>query len=174
MQQVFFGPIKQWGFLVRDIDASMKSWVEQLGVGPWWCYRNVAMKAAFQGAEHDVVIDVAMAYQNGVQIELIQQRNDAPSPYRTVYDRPQAQMPHHIAFLVPDVDASLAQAKAAGFREHAVMHAGGARYIYLESPGTSVLIVELIHADPSFVADYEHCAAEAAVWDGSNPYRTIS
>ena len=36
MFEPLFGPIRQWGFLVKDIDAAMHGWVQQLGVGPWW------------------------------------------------------------------------------------------------------------------------------------------
>lgn len=173
MHQALFGPIKQWGFLVKDIDAAMKSWVEQMGVGPWWCFRNVPLKTRFQGAMHEIVIDVALAYQNGVQIELIFQHNDAPSPYRAFYDTPLVQMPHQLAFMVPDIDAAFAQAKALGYTEHGVMYSGDSRFIYLESPTTDGLIVELIQADPWLVADFERCSAEAAAWDGSDPYRAI-
>ena len=45
------------------------------------------------------------------------------------------------------------------------------RYYYLESPAMAGLVVELMEADPAFLADYERCAREAAVWDGSKPYR---
>ncbi len=44
MFEPLFGPITQWGFLVKDIDAAMKGWVEHFGVGPWWGYRNVRLR----------------------------------------------------------------------------------------------------------------------------------
>ena len=173
MHKQLFGPVKQWGFLVRDIEAAMKCWVEQLGVGPWWGYRNVPLKSSFQGVETDIVIDVALSYQNGVQIELIQQRNDAVSPYRAFYDTPHAQMLHQVAYMVPDLDVALTQGKAAGLAELGMLRSDFSRYYYLESPALAGLVVELMQADPAFIADYERCAAEAAAWDGSNPYRLV-
>jgi hypothetical protein len=113
-----FGPVKQWGFVVRDLDAAMQCWVEQLGVGPWWGYRNVRLNSRFQGIESEVLLDVALSYQNGVQIELIQQRDDSPSPYRAFYATPHAQMLHQVAYMVPDLDAALLEAKAAGLTKN--------------------------------------------------------
>ena len=43
------GPIKQRGYLVKDLDEAMACWVEQLGIGPWWGYRNVSSKALIDG-----------------------------------------------------------------------------------------------------------------------------
>ncbi len=168
-----FGPVKQWGFVVRDLDAAMQCWVEQLGVGPWWGYRNVRLNSRFQGIESEVLLDVALSYQNGVQIELIQQRDDSPSPYRAFYATPHTQMLHQVAYMVPDLDAALLEAKAAGLTELGMLSNGDSRYYYLDSPALTGLVVELMQADPAFLADYERCAAEAARWDGSNPYRLI-
>lgn len=173
MHSRLFGPVRQWGFVVRDIDAAMRCWVEQLGVGPWWGYRNVALKSRYRGVESDIVIDVGLSYQNGVQIELIQQRNDAMSPYRVLYDTPHAQVLHQVAYMVPDLDAALARAKGAGLAESGMVGNAFSRYYYLESPALAGLVVELMQEEPGFMAEYARCAAEAAAWDGSNPYRLL-
>ena len=31
-----FGPVRQNGYVVRDIEAAMKHWIEVLQVGPWF------------------------------------------------------------------------------------------------------------------------------------------
>ena len=31
-----FGPLRQMGFVVRDIDRAMRHWVDARGVGPWY------------------------------------------------------------------------------------------------------------------------------------------
>ena len=63
------GPVKQWGFLVKDLDQAMASWVDQLGVGPWWGYRNVPAQAVVDGESSDIVMSVGLAYHQGVQVE---------------------------------------------------------------------------------------------------------
>jgi hypothetical protein len=31
-----YGEVRQLGYVVRDIDAAMRHWVDVLGVGPWF------------------------------------------------------------------------------------------------------------------------------------------
>ena len=173
MHTQLFGPVRQWGFVVRDLDAAMKCWVEQLGVGPWWGYRNVPLTSRFRGMETEVLLDVGLSYQNGVQIELIQQRNDAVSPYWAFYDTPHAQMLHQVAYMVPDLDAALLKAKAAGLSENGLHPRQQAGPPYRQPDQLRCRQHELVQADPAFLAEYERCAAEAARWDGNDPYRLV-
>ena len=68
-----FGPIKQWGYLVKDLDTAMQSWITNLGVGPFWGFKNVVLTSHMDGATSEVVLNVGLTYQAGVQIELIEQ-----------------------------------------------------------------------------------------------------
>jgi hypothetical protein len=170
------GPVKQWGFLVRDLDQAMAAWVEQLGVGPWWGYRNVACKGVVDGQESDVVMSVGLAYHQGVQIELIHQTNDATSPYSYFYrDSNDAQVMQQIAYMVPDVDVAIRQCEARGMHETGrIVPAPGIDYVYMSSPAMQGLAIELMPHDQGFLDEYQRCAAEAAQWDGSDPYRLIT
>ena len=169
-----FGPIRQWGFLVKNLHQAMDSWIKQLGVGPWWGYRNVGLQSHFRGQTTEAKINVGLSYQNGVQIELIEQTNDAMSPYRAFYDTPNSQMLHQVAYFVPDLDAAVKQGKTVGLVEHGYMTNPASRVYYLESPQLQGIVVELMQASADFEAEYQRCAKEAATWDGSNPYRLIS
>ncbi|MCB1630401.1 MAG: VOC family protein [Pseudomonadales bacterium] len=173
MFEPLFGPIRQWGFLVKDIDAAMHGWVQQLGVGPWWGYRHVSLRSQFRGEQAQVRMHVALAYQGGMQIELIQQINDASSPYRFFHDQPQAQLLHHLGYMVDDTDAAVQKARAGGLLEHAMLSNEFARYVYLEHAAISGTFVELMPADPALIASFEACAREAGSWNGENPYRLL-
>lgn len=109
-----FGPVMQWGFLVKDINEAMACWVDQLGVGPWWGFRNVAATSQFQGTMSDVKMDVGLAFQSGVQIELIQQTNDVLSPYSAFYETDAKQTLHQIAYFAKDIDAAVSRPQARG------------------------------------------------------------
>ncbi|NND68236.1 MAG: hypothetical protein HKN19_11670 [Halioglobus sp.] len=170
------GPVKQWGFLVRDLDEAMASWVEQLGIGPWWGYRGVQVKARVDGAESDVVMSVGLAYHQGVQIELIHQTNDAPSPYSYFYkDSDDAQVLQQVAYMVPDVEAAVRECQGRGMTETGrIIPAPGTEYVYMSSDAMRGLAIELMPHDQGFLDEYARCAAEAAEWDGSDPYRLFS
>lgn len=168
-----FGPIRQLGFLVEDIDAAMHGWVRQFGVGPWWGYRNVRLQSRLAGERTEVHMHVALGYQGGMQIELIQQVNDVASPYRFFRDTAQAQLLHHLGYVVEDADAALRKAAGAGLVEHAVLSNPYSRYIYLENPALTGLMIELMPADPALQASFAACASEATTWNGDDPYRLI-
>lgn len=174
MHSTLFGPVRQWGFLVKDIDAAMRCWVDQLGVGPWWGYRNVRLQADCGGVLSEVQIHVALSYQNGVQIELIQQINDAPSPYRAFYDTEAAQALHQLGYVVPDIEQARAKGEAAGLKTLAVLSNDFSRYYYLDNPAMQGLVVELMQAEPNSDAAFAQNAEEAASWDGNDPLRLIS
>jgi hypothetical protein len=174
MHQQLFGPIKQWGFLVKDLDLAMRNWVEQLGVGPWWGYRNVTLQSQFKGETTEVKMHVALAYQNGVQIELIEQTNRVQSPYRAFYDTPHFQVLHQVGYIVPDLDAAIAQGKKVGLVEHGMVSNPYQRFAYMDSPHMAGLVVELMPHDDNFVAEYARCLEVAASWDGSEPYRLVN
>ena len=78
-----FGGVIQNGYVVRNIEAAMRHWIDVLGVGPWFYIDHLPV-ADFQykGQPSPVDISLALANSGTLQIELIQQRNDAPSLYR--------------------------------------------------------------------------------------------
>ena len=32
---LLFGPLRQMGYVVRDIEGAMRHWIDVCGVGPW-------------------------------------------------------------------------------------------------------------------------------------------
>jgi hypothetical protein len=81
-----FGPIAQLGYVVRDAHASMEQWIRN-GVGPWFHFERVKLDwFRHRGIASPLEMSVALANSGDVQIELIQQRNDAPSMYKEFLD----------------------------------------------------------------------------------------
>jgi hypothetical protein len=79
----FFGAITQNGYVVHDIAAAMRHWIEVLGVGPWFYVEHTPIEDfQYQGHPSPIDVSIALANSGPLQIELIQQRNDAPSMYR--------------------------------------------------------------------------------------------
>ncbi len=68
-----FGPIRQLGYVVRDIEASMRYWTEQLGVGPFFYYDRAPMRDfKYLGQPCDAQISAALGQSGPLQIELLQ------------------------------------------------------------------------------------------------------
>ena len=79
-----FGPLRQMGFVVRDIDKAMRHWVEVCGIGPWFVADKLPLDAFWYKEQRydDIHLTIALANSGDVQLELIQQRDDKPSMYR--------------------------------------------------------------------------------------------
>jgi hypothetical protein len=76
-----FGPLRQMGFVVRDIDKAMRHWVEVCGVGPWFVTEKLPLDAFwYKERRYDNIhLTIALANSGDVQLELIQQRDETPS-----------------------------------------------------------------------------------------------
>ena len=83
MSRIFGKTVTQNGYVVRDIEAEMNHWVEVLGVGPWFYMESIPVEDfRYKGEPSPLDFSVALANSGDLQIELIQQNNDAPSLVR--------------------------------------------------------------------------------------------
>src|SRR5689334_1719181 len=72
------GPIRQNGYVVRDLEAAMAEWLA-LGIGPWVTLGPLEQTMTFRGQTSQVTITLAFAQSGELQLELIQQTGDAPT-----------------------------------------------------------------------------------------------
>ena len=40
-----FGPLRQMGYVVRDVEAAMRHWIDVCGVGPWFYAERLPLTA---------------------------------------------------------------------------------------------------------------------------------
>ena len=113
---VFFGEIRQLGYVVPDIEAAMDYWSRVLGVGPFFYAERVpVVNFTYRGAPSSPVTSVALANSGPVQVELIQQRNDAPTMYRDFVQAKGSGL-QHVAYWTQNFDADMARLAAAASR----------------------------------------------------------
>jgi len=169
----FFGEIRQVAYLVPDIEAAMDHWARVLGVGPWYYNPRVPIRNYFyRGERHEPHNSVALANAGGLQIELLQTRNDVPSMYRD-FLRAGHQGVQHVAYWTENFDADLLRAQAAGFSVCMGGEVGAnGRFVYFEDrsplPGTTIELSEV--AGPKGKL-FKLIREAAQGWDGSAPVR---
>lgn len=171
MTDAMFGAIDQLGFVVADLDRSLASRMRALGLGPWTVFRGVTLDGHYRGQTTRVTIDVALAYQGHVQIELIQPVGDAPSPYLDENRAPRCGV-HHMAWIVDDLDAAVADATTRGLSTVFEASNPVTRVAYLEAEDDPGVLYEFIEG----AGMREMVAAGIAAarrWDGSDPVTTI-
>jgi len=167
-----FGEIRQNGYVVRDIEAALKHWTEVLGVGPFFYFERVPIEDfRYRDEPSDLEVSIALANSGPLQVELIQQRNEAPSMYRDFLAAGHEGL-QHVAYWTQSFDADLARLRAEGFATGQSGRIGeDGRFVYFETeahPGTVVELSEISGPKGRF---FQHIADAAASWDGSDPIR---
>ena len=173
------GRIDQISHLVRGIAGACRQWIDTQGIGPWLIVRNLALVGTHDGVPTEPLLDVAIAYSGDLQIELIEPRNDAPSPY-LAHTRSGELGLHHVAYFeAQDIDARVAQARRQGLElRFDVRSRLGTRYVYFTPPPAPPPVhapgwIEIVETDPATRALFEQLRGEARDWDGSGAVREI-
>ena len=168
-----FGDVIQNGYVVRDIDAAMRHWIDVLGVGPWFYIDQLPVPDfEYNGQPSPVHISLALANSGPLQLELIQQRNDAPSLYLDFLNAGHEGL-QHLGYGTYQFDTDLAQLLEAGYRVgHSGSVSGRGRFIYLLTAGHPGTIVELFDMSQGRDRVFAGIAAAARDWDGQDPIRT--
>lgn len=168
-----FGPVVQNGYLVEDMDAALEHWTQTLGVGPFFLIDRVALvDPIYRGAPLDLDMRMALANSGDLQIELIVQRNRAPSIYTEWLDAGRTGL-HHVGFFCDDIDRTLAALGPTHERVQYGSTGTGGAFAYLDTehhPGT---YVELIQRDAAMRGLFEMIRTASVGWNGDAPVRRL-
>ena len=169
-----FGPVRQNGYVVRDIEAAMAHWSGVAGVGPWFYTERAPIHHfEYRGRPYEIHLSIALANSGPLQLELIEQRNDAPSLYRDFLDAGQEGL-QHIAYWTEDFDDARARALEAGL---VIGHEGRigdyGPFAYFDSTAHHGSVIELSDVGGAKRRLFEHIRAAAETWDGRDPVRAF-
>ncbi len=170
-----FGKVCQNGYVVRDIEAAMEHWTKTLGVGPFFYIESVDCDwFTHRGEPSDIDISIALANSGDLQIELIQQRNTAPSMYLEFLEAGREGL-QHMSYWTQTYQADYDRVIAAGYKIGQEGQIGGeqGRFVYFDTethPGT---VIEMSDISGQKGAFFEHIRKVAADWDGSRPIRPV-
>lgn len=171
-----FGPVRQVGYVVRDIERAMQHWIA-LGVGPWFYKARIeTTEFNYHGKPSRLpALSIALANSGDVQLELIQQRDDAPSLYLDTLAR-HGECAQHVAYWTLDhFDAWCRQLLELGYTEghSGRMGAQRGRFAYFVHPELPSAMIELSESTGG-KAEYFAQVRQAAIdWDGTDPIRRI-
>lgn len=170
-----FGEIRQNGYVVRDVRAAMDHWIGVMGVGPWFYFDRVAIDYfRHRGEESDLEMSIALANSGDIQIELIQQRNDAPSMYKEFLESGREGL-QHVAYWTTEYQAVYDRALSLGYEVGQEGQIGGeqGRFAYFDTefhPGTVIELSDISGPKGWF---FQHVRQASIGWDGSDPIRRI-
>ena len=167
------GPAFQLGVVVRDIEASMQHWTSSLGVGPFiYMHDPGPIEYTYRGHRTHPELSIAFSYSDNLQIELIQQRNDAPSPYTDFLASGREGL-QHLAFYANDMARACQQLEANGLQQVYTIAPEGSdeRVYYYEDPRQPGTMTEVIMRTPLRLRVHAAILAATKGWEGANPVR---
>lgn len=173
---ILFGPARQVGYVVRDIEQAMHEWV-RLGVGPWF-YKAEVVSTEFRYYGQPSALpqlSIALANTGDLQIELIQQRDTAPTLYLDTLAR-NGEGAQHLAYWTHDhFDAWCAALVERGYVEgHAGrMGAQRGRFAYFVNPALPSAMIEISESTGGKGEYFEQIRRAAQGWDGTEPIRRV-
>ena len=158
----------QVAFMVDDLEAAAMRWIGATGIGPFLHVPHVVLEDYDYRGQKRAGLDfsVMLAQSGGVQIELVQQHNDAPSAYRDLIAKGQQGF-HHLAIYTPDYDAALRSYHGKGFASAVEGTFGAMRFAYVDTSAAIGCMIEVIEEDPDQTDFFRRVAAAAEGWDGA-------
>ena len=140
--------VNQIGILVQDIPAAVANYTKLLNIGRWYRSNTINNEALYRGKPVSIDVDIVLAFQSGVEIELIQVKGKEENVYSDMLSKNGGGI-HHLGFSVSGYDRKLAQMKANGIEvlQSGVIATKGSaitRYAYLDTIRQCGIISELI------------------------------
>jgi len=169
-----FGDIAQIGYVVPDVRASMEHWIAS-GVGPWFYVEDVKTDYfRYRGVDSPVELSIAVANSGDVQLELIEQRNDAPSMYRDFLAAGHLGA-QHVAYWTNDFQNLYDRALALGYTIGQEGSIGGplGRFAYLDRQDVPGTVIEISDVSGPKGELFAFVRQAARGWDGTNPIHEI-
>ena len=139
--------IKQVCVVVEDLNATIRSYWESAGIGPWAVWTPKLTNMRIRGKEVPYAMKLALARTNGFMWEVVQPL-DGPGIYREHLDRHGEGM-HHVLVRTSDREfaAILAQAKDRGMPLLMEGTWGQTHFAYIDAEGPMKMILEVFHRE---------------------------
>jgi len=140
--------VNQIGILVPNIPEAMAYYTKLLNIGNWCRSNTVKHEAIYRGKPVNTDVDIVLAFQRAVEIELIQVNHEDECVYSDMLKKSGGGI-HHLGFTVSGYDEKLDQMERNGvevLQSGVITTKGSAitRYAYLDTIKQCGIISELI------------------------------
>jgi Glyoxalase/Bleomycin resistance protein/Dioxygenase superfamily len=170
-----YGPIRQMGYVVNDVEASAAYWAHVFGVGPFFRMDNIVYKdVKYKNRLIEIDVSVALAYSGDLQIELIQQNGSIPTIYSDFLNE-HGEGLQHIAVWPEDYEKGLESIQQAGGELLMEGEAGsGSRFAYFGGLVHAGAVLEVVTPSSAAIKLFKMLKDASETWDGSMPVRSFS
>ena len=149
MREPVFTDVLQVSVVVRDLDAAMRTYVEEYGIGPWNVYEfnaDTVRGMHVCGEPVESSWRLALAQVGRVQWELVEPLDERSTYARFLAEKGEGV--HHVGLAVPDYGAALAELETKG---RDVVFGGeynGVTFAYLGTDRDLGVVTEIFSGPP--------------------------
>jgi hypothetical protein len=168
------GEIMQLSFVPANVPAALKFWTETMGAGPFVALDHVQTESTlYKGETSAIDFSIYVGYWGEMQIEIVDQHNEAPSIYKDWRDAGMEGL-NHVCILTDDMAKSrsvFAERGATILQE--LKLPGGGEAFYADTGGGPGTIVEVLKPGPGVLDAFAYIKSLSVGWDGSDPIRRL-
>jgi 4-hydroxyphenylpyruvate dioxygenase-like putative hemolysin len=170
MPRPAIGPIVQIAYVVEDLDAAIAHWTHKLGVGPFYVIRHQEYETVtHRGSLTSPDVSLAFAHSGDLNVELIQQHNDASSVFDD-FIKAYGYGLQHLGVFSEDIEADTGALAAAGIAElQRGLSKTGAETRFYDTEFHPGAMLELLKDGSRIREFFEILRRAAANWDGVTP-----
>jgi Glyoxalase/Bleomycin resistance protein/Dioxygenase superfamily len=165
------GECVQIAFVVADLTIALPQWAEALGMGPFIQVDPFTVDAWYLGNPTKPTLTTAHTFLGDTQIAVVQQLDDAPTPYRDFLRSGKTGI-EHLGFSPPDPGDAIRYLESRGrTRIYEVRSPDGQVVPYYEGPEGMDTHIALLARDAARDRLYDAIKQVVRHWDGSVPLR---
>lgn len=164
----------QIAYAVRDLEAAVERFSRHLGAGPFFVMEHIPL-ADVRHRGGPGAFDHSSAYgQWGeVMVELVRDHTSGPSAVKDLLGEDGEGL-HHLAFMVPDLHARLADLAERGWAEAMLARTGtGVEFAFVDASADLGHMIELYEPGEGLLGFYAMVKEAARDWDGQDPLRRL-
>lgn len=162
--------IRQVAYFVADVCAAATAHHHAFGSGPYFVAEHIPLRVArHRGVDRPLDHTSAYGQWGEVMIEVVQQNNLGPSPFRDMYPDGARGAMHHIAVFADDLPKTIAQFNADGHATalYAEMNDGFA-FAFIDTVAAFGHMIEIYAPVPALINFYATVAGAAASFTGGD------
>lgn len=167
-------PIVQIAYFVGDAKQAAVDMADRLGAGPFFLIERIELAwGEHRGQPRKFLHTSAYGQWGSLMMELVQQDEEGPSPFRDVY-QPGQQGIHHVAMMVDSLAETYryceAQELAIAARAQTL---SGTEFAFVDTVATLGHMIEIYEKSAQLIGFYDRVRAASVGWDGREPVRTL-
>ncbi len=168
-------PIVQTAYFVEDSRAAAIAMARRYGAGPFFLIERIELAwGEHRGRPQNFLHTSAYGQWGPVMMELVQQDEEGPSPFRDMFQPGECGL-HHVAMMIDSLEDTYRYCADSGLAIAAKAETlTGTEFAFVDTVATLGHMIEIYETSDQLVGFYDFVRSASERWDGSDPVRSLA